>query len=160
MDRDKARQTLTQLRKDQLAATDTVRDLIRQMEARSKVIEGYEELYPELAENEDDSYEGTDDEQEEWPLVPRGQEAVRRLLSERPAQWWTIDEVVSEMYERGWLPGGKNPTAAVRAALGRLTDDPLSGVDKGRAKDGRRVYWRYQPPSLQASGDFEEEPFG
>lgn len=53
------------------------------------------------------------------PLVPhgpRGREAVRRVMSERPGHLWKVIELKREILSRGWAPSPK----AVEANLKRM----------------------------------------
>jgi hypothetical protein len=51
---------------------------------------------------------------------PRGMEAVKRILTEHPRQWFTVGRMVEELTKRGWTPDSDEPNNATRAALDRL----------------------------------------
>jgi hypothetical protein len=52
------------------------------------------------------------------PNGPRGKEAVRRVMGERPARIWKVIELKREILGRGWAPSPK----AVEANLKRMRE--------------------------------------
>jgi hypothetical protein len=121
--------------------TRTLRAMKRRAEALAKIIEGVRELNghastialplftPERAEPADEA-------------APRGREAVRLAVGERPGHIWTLPEIVSELHERGWLTNRK----ATEVAVHRM-------VNTGEA---RRVgHGVYEFPAASADQDGE-----
>lgn len=129
----------------------------------TKIIAGYVEMFPELQSVVDGDVNlfllGDDDER------PRGAEAVRLILQERPNYWWWVTELVDEMRNRGWLPESENPANAVRTALERLIASSDSDVVKGR-DSANKVIYSYRPDDPPPTGRpvpsepaYDEEPF-
>lgn len=140
---------VAQLMAEQIADYGQLRELARRVDARAKVIEGYQELYPELEELAKAIHpafmpvdQPTVDEDAD--LVPRGQAAVEQVLQTLPGIWWSVQQIVQAMEARGWLPDSRDPAAAVRAALQRAWDDDDSLVWK--SGEGRSVRWAWAPP--------------
>jgi hypothetical protein len=108
----------------------------KRLAAQRKLVAGYLELYPSLATEE--------------AGVPKGQEAVRRVLTEAPGKWFTVAQVVDELTNRGWTPESDDPANAVRSALARVeTSDPfhIQKRTSGRGA-GAGVVYRYSPDPL------------
>lgn len=53
------------------------------------------------------------------PFGPRGQEAVLRVMSERPEHLWKVIELKRELLRRGWAPSPKAVEANLKRLLGR-----------------------------------------
>ena len=117
----------------------------RQVTGLAKIILGYVEIYPLLTEivpfetPEDDPFEFDLE-----PEVPKGAEALLKIMHERPDYWFWVSELVDALRERGWLPDSDNPANAVRTACERLIVSEDSAVHKGRGTSGRVVY-SYRP---------------
>lgn len=86
--------------------------------------------------------------------TPRGQEAIRIILSESPRAW-RQSELVAEVLRRGWIrPSAKRPDAAVRVATRRLADEGLvEKIEPG-------VYrWKFSDDaSSEQSARADDEP--
>jgi hypothetical protein len=144
--REEAKKLLDSLYGELGELQERMREAARQQRAVEKLIDGYEELYPDLSRTEDDE----DEEQ-----APRGQGAVERLLEGRPGIWVTTRDVVLGLQRRNWLPESRDPVAAVRAALERAWTDPESLIYKSGPTAQRPVMWAYDP----ASNHPEEEGY-
>lgn len=61
--------------------------------------------------------------------VPRGEDAVRRIMVERPRHPFSPRELAQALQERGWItPGTRHPVESARAAANRLRykeDEPF-----------------------------------
>ena len=69
-----------------------------------------------------------------YGCVPSYAQAIRIVLAEDPRAW-TVAELSSALYERGWHPGGVIPDRSLRAALARLKEvGDIERVDRGRYK--------------------------
>ena len=125
----------------------------------TKIINGYVEMFPELARLVDrDALSAPLDHDE----TPRGAEAVRIILQDQPNVPWLVSELVNALDSRGWLPESTNPANAVRTALERLVAAPESDVVKG-TRSGKVIY-SYEPdritdPPPYYRGNDDEEPF-
>jgi hypothetical protein len=154
MDRQKAAEALATLNEEADELRATIRESGRQLDAVRKLIKGYIELYPDL------DPEAEEEDEEPGEEIPRGQEAVERLLGLRPGEWVTTRDVVAGMQRRGWLPESRDPAAAVRAALQRAWDDQESLVYKSGSGRGRDVLWCYDPPREDLEFDDDEDEDG
>lgn len=54
------------------------------------------------------------------PGAPSLRKAIKLLLTER-SDYWTRDEIISELERRGWAPGGKTPRNTVISRLSEMT---------------------------------------
>jgi hypothetical protein len=82
--------------------------------------------------------------------IPRGKGAVVMVLSEAPGHWFSAQEVLTAMSQRGWTPKSGSPEqalSAVRTALGRATRD---GRIESRPRDGRSFAYRFPPTAEPA----------
>jgi hypothetical protein len=138
-----------------------------------KLLTAYVEMFPALAPMAADAlgYEP----RAEGDEAPKGAEAVRLVMHERPGYRWLVSELVDELRGQGWLPTSDNPANAVRTALERLAAVPESSdVYKSRinTRSGTKVVYCYDPdraPSerpapalvMEPPGEYryEEEPF-
>lgn len=134
---------------NELATTrDEVDTLSRRIVGIRKLIDGLIEMYPAT---EDLLPPDLDDDEQ---LRPRGAEAVRRVLEDRPTHWHAVPTVVDRLDAWGWTPESSNPPNAVRSALQRLVDQGLA--DKGRSAEDGAVVYRLKPRSAP---DMDGEPF-
>lgn len=66
----------------------------------------------------------------EAPKGPRGEDAVRRVMMERPGHPFSPKDLADALRERGWFKQGtKHPTESARAAANRLRykdDEPFA----------------------------------
>lgn len=133
MEREEAERTLETLRRELAEAKEAVGAAMKRMSALRKLIEGYEELFPELTDTV--LQPATLDAADHARLLdgrPRGQEAVRQVMKESVGKWWTVTSLVKELQTRGWLPESEVPSSAVRTAVERLVvTDPNVHKDKG-----------------------------
>jgi hypothetical protein len=65
---------------------------------------------------------------------PRGRDAVRRVMQERPHDVWRLTSLVGEITRRGWIdPEARDPASAIRVAARRLADTgEIEKVGTGR----------------------------
>jgi hypothetical protein len=172
------------LLRSKLADLDRARDRLQEL------IDGFEGLYPALAQEEggDEAPEtvvevpGTVTEQptlaeqgtpagtpapvepptsEPSPVpetapptdgyIPRGKGAVVMVMSERPGRWFSAQEVLKAMTQRGWTPRSTSPEqalSAVRTALSRASRD---GRIESRPLDGRSLTYRIPPAEVEVT---------
>ncbi len=132
----------------------------RRARGLSTIIRGYVEIFPGLRELVG-PMESTFSVATVAVETPRGADAVRLILQERPDYWWLVSDLVAELKERGWLPDSDNPAAATRAALERLLNSEDSDVRKVRRKDNkvRYAYVPDEPPPDPPAYDYGPEPF-
>ena len=114
-----------------------------------KLLRGYMDLFPEFQDLMAPAHRSSTKSGEQAPplgrppsmVVPRGQEAVRRVLEDAPGRWFTVTGMVDELRARSWLPETGAPAPAVRTALERLAsqDDSPIRKDKGK-KTGAVTY--------------------
>jgi hypothetical protein len=127
-----------------------VQRLERRLDVLRRLIDGYVELFPELAQAVGQRPSVPTNITSAPPTLPaeerpKGQEAVRRILEDSERRAFTVPEVVEELRKRGWLPPSEDPSAAVRAALTRLTSTHPHGYQKGRHQ-GTVIYGYRLPP--------------
>ncbi len=134
MERTEAERTLASLR-GEVVATE------RRLAALGKLVEGYIELFPDLADSQ--VAVPSSPEWAEPDNRPKGQEAVRRVMMESPGQWFTVPYMLAELRRRDWLPESDEPGNAVRASLTRLVVDPQ--FQKGRGAKTGAVTFAYKP---------------
>lgn len=144
-----AMQTIRALALDRDQARELARQSIQRAETLTKLIDGYVELFPELAFELVEYLRSEIIEVKEDP--PRGQVAVFALLSAFPGRFMTVAEIQTAMEQQGWLPETDNPAAAIRAALQRLVLMPDAHIDK-RGDRSSGVTWGHNPQNL-----FEED---
>ena len=152
MDFDEAKEEVERLGVALVEGRTVALAALRQVHGLQTVIRGYIEMFPDLAEMADGLLTGI-------PLgegVPRGADAVRRVLHENPKAHMYVSAIVEELRDRGWLPDSENPANAIRAALERLASNPESDVYKGRLSTN--VTYMYDPDRDPAHY-YEEEPF-
>jgi hypothetical protein len=176
MDRMEALRMYRVARADLVDTDAKLADLNRHRSGLQKVIEGLEEVYPELARGEswDETPEMTPPEPEppeatpeatpeeatpERPAAepssangssPRGKGAVIAVLAEQPGRWLTTQEVLAAMAEHGWAPASDTRGRALRAvtnAIGRAVED---GKVQRRSIDRRTMKYRYSSPGQPA----------
>jgi hypothetical protein len=80
------------------------------------------------------------------PNAPRGQEAVMRILMEKPGEWIRFKELVAEMKHRRW-------TEAERDEAIRTSADRLSKKDPRVEK--KRGFYRFAPDARAGENDPE-----
>lgn len=134
MERTEAERTLATLR-DEVTATE------RRLGALRKLVEGYLELFPDLADSAAASAAAAAESQPDGR--PKGQEAIRRVLMESPGKWFTVPYMLEELRRRDWLPDTDEPGNAIRASLTRVVADPVFQKSRG-AKTGA-VTFAYKP---------------
>jgi hypothetical protein len=153
-------------------AAKTADEANRTVAGITKILQGYAEMFPELAEDIDEITAGITTSGEDGNLRPRGGEAVRLILQESPGEWFRVSELLPLLRNRGWLPESENPANAVRTALERLVANPNeSDVYRGKYTTGPKlgaVVYKYDPDrdrnednSEETEGGygFDEEPF-
>jgi hypothetical protein len=127
MPRSDAHETLKTYEADLADAERRLTDVGQEVAALRKVVEGMRELLrrersPKSALPLFDT-ETPDEPTPDQPadgFVPRGSDAVARVLIERRTPT-RVTELIEDMRQRGWLSAdAKHPEAAVRAALQRL----------------------------------------
>jgi hypothetical protein len=175
MDEQEARDHVIRLLTEWEAQRVVVEAAGRRARGLATIIRGYVEMYPELrtlvGPMESTFSVATVDVED----TPRGAEAVRLILQERPDHWWLVSELVYELKERDWLPDSDNPANAVRTALERLLVSETSDVHKRRNVKNKVIYAYLpdeapdppdqapdpssNPPSQPPSYDYGEEPF-
>lgn len=137
MHESEARRILNSLRSEfeqERAAEEAAK---RRAAALQKLIDGYIELFPGLADHAPPPASFNHEEER-----PRGQEAVRRVMRQSPGKWFTVKLMAGELQRRGWLPDSEQPINAVRTALDRLAEaDPHVG--KGMGEKTRSVTFRW-----------------
>lgn len=126
----------------------------------AKVLEGYVDVYPEIAQLIEDAAEGLPVVLPDYlmPVTPKGSDAVGRVLMENPGYKFYVSEVVDALRARGWMPESDNPANAVRAALERLVGSPDSDVQKYRTQEGKVIY--FYDPDLDRSPNSNQPPAG
>lgn len=135
-------QSLPELERQLEETTRAVRAAQRRAEALAKIIEGVRELNGHastiaLPLFTADRAAPADAE------APRGREAVRLAVGERPGHIWTLPEIVAELHSRGWLTNRK----ATEVAVHRMVN----------AGEARRVgHGVYEFPA--ANGNQDGEP--
>jgi hypothetical protein len=67
------------------------------------------------------------------PAKPTLPDAVLQVMTEGEAgSWWTADNVLVALAQKGWSPGGKTPKNSVASTLSRLFDEGhVVRVDRG-----------------------------
>ena len=148
MEQNQARDILRSLRSELAEANAVVAAAQRRVATLEKLVAGYVELFPDLADPEP----GEVGEPPVEERHPRGQDAVLKVMQsiEHKNAYWTVPKMVAELDRRGWQPETKgNPANAVRTALDRLAERD-ERVKKGRGGHGHVVwYWQgegYPPP--------------
>jgi hypothetical protein len=138
-----------------LAETDTALEKLTRDRARFQgLIEGLEELYPNLAEEGDQ--EEADQDEVSAPMsesasklppedgIPRGKRAVTQILSRNAGRWFTAQDILAEMIKYGWTPRSESTEHALRAvrtSIGRAVD---SGEVESKPVDGRTLAYRHR----------------
>ncbi len=157
MEQSEARRAVEVLRRELAEAQAVVASAQRRAAALDKLVEGYLELFPGLAEPDPN---GTADSGAE--KAPRGQDAVLKVMEsiESKGRYWTLAAMVDALTKHGWLPESKGkPANAIRTALDRLAERD-DRVHKGRGSTGTVVwYWQgegYPPPRF--AGDESTPP--
>ena len=157
------------LLRSKLADLDRARDRLQEL------IDGFEGLYPALAQEKGgDEPPGMVPEQPTetetaTPVaapaptdpptngyIPRGKKAVVMVMSEEPGRWFGAQQVLTAMTERGWTPRSTSPEqalSAVRTALGRATRD---GQIEATPRDGRSFAYRF--PATEEPAEAEVIP--
>ncbi|MEY2588816.1 MAG: hypothetical protein QOJ67_800 [Acidimicrobiaceae bacterium] len=166
MDVDEAELLVKKHVADLISARLTAQTATKRATALEKVVAGYVELFPELkplaTEAQVELFLRLDQDDDH---TPKGAEAVRRLMQERPNFWWYISELVTALRERDWLPESDNPANAVRTACERLLNSDDSDLHKGRSYAGKVAY-SYRPDdepwdgTLTSFRDSPESPYG
>lgn len=177
MNEDEAREIVRGLRSELAAARETVVAARRRADALTKVVEGYLELFPNLAESirrqgpqapseTPAAAPAPKDDQapSETTDYPRGQDAVLRILKadEFRGRYWTINQIADELYQRGWPPRARSGEAldrtqglhSVRAAVARLAES--GQVHRGIGDRGHVVFY-YQHPGTDPPA-FRSQP--
>ena len=162
MEQSEARKILLQLRRELTETQAVVEAAQRRTAALNKIVDGYIELFPELATLPAEmETSGGHSKLVEISGKPRGQDAVQRIMAsiEYKGRYWTVSAMVHEMEQRDWLPESKgDPANAVRTALDRLAERD-ERVHKGRGSTGTIVwYWQgdgYPPPRF--AGDAQRD---
>jgi hypothetical protein len=132
MDRAEAEDAVRALQAEFRSVEQTVQDGMARLRGISKVVEGYGEMYPGLLEAVRGHASQAAHPSAQPGERPRGQEAIRLVLSGFPGRMWTVADVVAELAQREWLPDSEVPAAAVRTALERLV---TSDRDITKVKD-------------------------
>lgn len=147
MQLDEANRILSGLREELGDVRTAMLAAQRRAHSLTKLIEGYVELFPELAEPQEVADVDANDGDK-----PRGQEAVLAVMKESPGKWFTVPSMTRELAQRGWQPATDNPANATRAALDRLVSAP-GQVRKDRGATGSVTY-SYRPfePPTTATG--------
>ncbi|MCA1702848.1 MAG: hypothetical protein LC808_06080 [Actinobacteria bacterium] len=154
MERHEAERILASLRVELDTTEATVRSATQRAGALRKLIEGYVELFPDLATDSTVSPASVEAESSvgQPTLVqrdprPRGQEAIRQVMQKAVGKWWTVSSLVRELEQRGWLPDSEIPASAVRTAVERLVStDPNVHKDKGRTGAVTYSFRPFAPP--------------
>jgi hypothetical protein len=161
MEQTEAREILHRLRAELVEARGVVEAAQRRVAVLDRLVEGYIELFPELAETPAGHTDDAHSIVSEVGTTPRGQDAVLRIMEsiETKGRYWTVTAMTHEMDTRGWLPKSKgDPANAVRVALDRLAEREQR-VHKGRGSTGTLVwYWQgegYPPPRF--AGDHPQD---
>jgi hypothetical protein len=166
------------LLRDKLADLDRARDRLQEL------IDGFEGLYPALAQ-EDDGNETPETAVEtpqvvtnqptmEKPVapaetpaptdtstpelvpvpeatpahndfIPRGKQAVVMVMSEQPGRWFSAQDVLRAMDQRGWTPRSETPDQALRAVRTALLRAWRAGQIENKPVDGRTLNYRVPP---------------
>jgi hypothetical protein len=166
MEQSEARDILQKLRAELAEAHGVVEAAQRRVAALDKLVEGYIELFPELATSPAAAHTSNGHPNLiEVGGKPRGQDAVQRIMEsiESKGRYWTVTAMVHEMDTRGWLPKTKgDPANAVRVALDRLAERRPDRVRKGPGSTGTLVwYWQgegYPPPRFAGDHPLSDWP--
>ena len=144
MDEPEARRILRSLRSELDEAVATFRAANKRASTIRKLIEGYVELFPSLTNDVPENVVSAAEDR------PRGQSAVREVLTGNPGKWYTVKLMTRELHDRDWLPASDQPENAVRTALTRIaeTDDHVrKGVGE---KTGQITFaWFDELPDLE-----------
>lgn len=106
-------QTLPELERELADARRTVQVAQKRADALQKIVEGVRELNGHAGEIALQLPVFTlGPASPDAPNAPRGREAVRRAVAERPGIW-TLSEVVESLRVRGWLTNRKATEVAV-----------------------------------------------
>lgn len=65
---------------------------------------------------------------------PGSTDAIRRILMDAPYRTLTVQEIMRELNERGWMPVAKDPRKAVGATLSRMVHRTEELEPMGRAR--------------------------
>lgn len=111
-------------------------ELKRRESALVKLVEGVEELFPEDIGEPNTEIRARDYVKSK---VPRGQEAIERVLAESPHSYLTVAEVVEAQASHGWADASDHKAAdAVRTTLYRM----WKGKKVARRKQGSAYGYR------------------
>lgn len=105
-------QSLPELERQLEETARAVRAAQRRHDALAKIIEGVRELNGHASAitlplfTQERAQPADED-------APRGREAVRRAVADRPGRIWTLPEIAAELASRGWLTNRKATEVAV-----------------------------------------------
>ena len=94
---------------------------------------------------------------------PRGKEAVRRVMAERPGYAWSVPEIKDAVLAKGWIADNKRVLEAVRTNLGRAMEswpDQIAWVSRGRYMYAPATVKSDAPDESGASDRLNEAPQG
>jgi hypothetical protein len=139
-------------------------ELDRQLRAYDRVLDGYLQLFPELAQETEDDTEAESPHEfvrtlrpppsrnhppsplirrQRLRSIPRGQDAILSIMeeSEFRNRRWTALEMAEELDKRGWTPKSDDPVNAVRASLNRLRTTHPNVRRSRNGEEGTMRYW-------------------
>jgi hypothetical protein len=164
MNEQSAREILVSLRGELEESRRVAAAAQKRTAAIEKLVEGYIELFPGLADETADIPRERKATVTLSPSRPKGQEAVLRVMAEpmNRGKFWTVAKMTDELHRREWSPDSDNPASAVRTAMIRV-EQANPRVIKGSGATGTIVYYLMQdendvptfsgePPQLAPGG--------
>ena len=156
MDKSQAHQMFATLSQELEQLRRKIEDMSRRESGLVKVIEGIEELYPELVPRPEPNGQGQGSKATPGRAVnPRGQEAVLFVLEDAEPNWITIEDIANEIVKRGWSPDSEDPVGATRAATVRLfKKKAITRRKRGRSYAYRIAYSSKSSEALSGTEGF------
>jgi hypothetical protein len=161
MDLEEARALLRRSQAERQSAQEMVRVGQATIESSQWIIKGILTRYPELGDEEQE----WGDVQLEYEEEPRGDKAILAVLQELEENWFSVNDMVVTLRNRGIVSDSPNAGNAVRTALERLRSG-IRGVEKAHIGAAMRYRFREvaatdEMRSEAASGGYgyDEEPF-
>lgn len=169
MDREQATQMVQSLRDERSTVATQVEELRRRLSGLDKVIDGIEELFPDLIVDSRDSDSaahstdatlvvGSTPKGDVQKAKPQGQKAVLQVLMDRAPEWMTVEDLTADLEQRNWLPDSERPVEAVRTSTFRLKKSDPRVV---RERQGRSYAYRFleTPETTEAPDESEASMF-
>jgi hypothetical protein len=149
VDRDSAKKLLRDALNDRAVAIADWEEARSRLDGTDSIIRGLLTIFPDL------DRDLIDDETVDSFLAgtrasltvekPKGTEAVRTVLMGTKGKWFSVDMMVRDLDQRGWLPDSKMPSNAVRTALERLIATEPEHFHKDTGTKTGKVVYAYKP---------------